>query len=53
MSVQDLIALKTLWGNDSPASFGRQVFDKIVDAIVAQEAKITKLKARVKALEDA
>jgi len=51
MSIQDLEELRSLWGEDSPNSFGRQVFDKIVDGIVAQNKKIIELEKRVKALE--
>ena len=51
MAIEDLEALKSLWGDDSPNSFGRQVFDKIVDVIVAQNKKIIELEKRVKALE--
>ena len=47
MAAQDLEALKALWGNDSPNSFGRQVFDKIADEIISQEARITTLETQM------
>ena len=47
MAAQDLEALKELWGDDSPNSFGRQVFDKIADEIIAQDARIATLEEQM------
>jgi len=46
-SIEDLEALKSLWGDDSPNSFGRLVYDKMVDVIAAQEARITELEEQM------
>ena len=47
MSVENLEALKALWGTDSPNSFGRQVYDKIVDELLILEGKVTTLEEQM------
>jgi len=47
MSMESLEALKALWGTDSPLSFGRQVYDKIVDELLILEGRIEKLEEQM------
>jgi len=45
--MESLEALKALWGTDSPNSFGRQVYDKIVDELLILEGKVTTLEEQM------
>ena len=47
MSVENLVKLKKLWGTDSRFSFGREVYDKIVDELLILEGEIATLKEQM------